>query len=40
MQLDASKDWGEGGGGGIFVSYHLAVEHVTAFLHVTSCFSV
>lgn len=33
MQLNASKDWDEGGGRDLLVSYHLALGHLTAFLH-------
>lgn len=33
MQLDVKKVWGEGSDRDFFVSYHPAVEHVTAFLH-------
>ena len=38
MQLNANKDWGEGGGRDILVSYLPAVGHLTAFFHCCCLF--
>lgn len=38
MQLNASKDWGEGGGRDILVSYLPVVGQLTGFLHCCCLF--